>query len=136
MADYSDATKMTNYSVSIKECSKELTKRERIRIKDTSNAVKLDEATNGDSPLVIEPDYYAVLAVHNEKSENKDYEVYIIVDTSGTKFVTGSTSFITSFIDIWGEMKDDDSDEPWQIEVYKKDSKNYKGKQFLTCSIV
>ena len=136
MADYSDSTKMTNYSVSIKDCSKELTNRERIRIKDTSNAVKLDEAANGDSPLVIEPDYYAVLAVHNEKSENKDYEVYIIVDTSGTKFVTGSTSFFTSFIDIWGEMKDDDSDEPWQIEVYKKDSKNYKGKQFLTCSIV
>lgn len=127
---------MTDYNVSIKECSKELTNRERIRIKDTSNAVKLDEAANGDSPLVIEPDYYAVLAVHNEKSENKDYEVYIIVDTSGTKFVTGSTSFFTSFINIWSEMKDDDSDEAWQIEVYKKDSKNYKGKQFLTCSIV
>lgn len=127
---------MTDYNVSIKECSKELTNRERIRIKDTSNAVKLDEAANGDSPLIIEPDYYAVLAVHNEKSENKDYEVYIIVDTSGTKFVTGSTSFFTSFANIWSEMKDDDSDEAWQIEVYKKDSKNYKGKKFLTCSIV
>ena len=127
---------MSDYNVTVKECSKELTNRERIRIKDTSNAVKLDEAANGDSPLIIEPDYYAALAVHNEKSENKDYEVYIIVDTSGTKFVTGSTSFFTSFIGIWDEMKDDDSDEPWQIEVYKKDSKNYKGKQFLTCSIV
>lgn len=127
---------MTDYNVSIKESSKELTNRERIRIKDTSNAVKLDEAANGDSPLIIEPDYYAVLEVHNEKSENKDYEVYIIVDTSGTKFVTGSTSFFTSFANIWSEMIDDDSDEAWQIEVYKKDSKNYKGKQFLTCSIV
>lgn len=127
---------MTDYNVSIKESSKELTTRERIRIKDTSNAVKLDEAANGDSPLIIEPDYYAVLEVHNEKSENKDYEVYIIVDTSGTKFVTGSTSFFTSFANIWCEMIDDDSDEAWQIEVYKKDSKNYKGKQFLTCSIV
>jgi hypothetical protein len=27
-------------------------------------------------------------------------------------------------------------EEQFSIEVYKKDSKNYKGKQFLTCSIV
>lgn len=127
---------MSDYNVTVKECSKELTNRERIKIKDVSNAVKLDDVVNGDSPFIIEPAYYAVLSVHNEKSDNKDYEVYIIVDTSGTKFVTGSASFINSFTDIWCEMIDDESDEPWQIEVYKKDSKNYKGKQFITCSIV
>ena len=127
---------MSDYNVTVKECSKELTNKERIKIKDVSNAVKLDDVANGDSPFIIEPAYYAVLSVHNEKSDNKDYEVYIIVDTSGTKFVTGSASFINSFTDIWNEMADDDSDEPWQIEVYKKDSKNYKGKQFITCSIV
>lgn len=127
---------MSDYNVTVKECSKELTNRERIKIKDVSNAVKLDDVAKGDSPFIIEPAYYAVLSVHNEKSDNKDYEVYIIVDTSGTKFVTGSASFINSFTDIWNEMADDESDEPWQIEVYKKDSKNYKGKQFITCSIV
>lgn len=127
---------MSDYNVTVKECSKELTNRERIKIKDVSNAVKLDDVANGDSPFIIEPAYFAVLSVHNEKSDNKDYEVYIIVDTSGTKFVTGSASFINSFTDIWDEMVDDESDEPWQIEVYKKDSKNYKGKQFITCSIV
>ena len=127
---------MSDYNVTVKECSKELTNRERIKIKDVSNAVKLDDVVNGDSPFIIEPAYYAVLSVHNEKSDNKDYEVYILVDTSGTKFVTGSASFINSFTDIWNEMADDESDEPWQIEVYKKDSKNYKGKQFITCSIV
>lgn len=126
---------MTGFSVVIKEVSKELTARERIMLKDTSNAVKLDEATSGGSPLVIVPVAYAVLLVHNEKSaDNKDYENYIILDDTGTKFVTGSPSFWNSFIEIWEEMKDES--ETYSIEVYKKDSKNYKGKKFLTCSIV
>lgn len=126
---------MTGYSVAIKEVSKELTARERIMLKDTSNAVKLDEATSGDSPLVITPAAYAVLSVHNEKStDNKDYENYVILDKDGTKFVTGSPSFWGSFMEIWEEMEGET--EEYSIEVYKKDSKNYKGKQFLTCSIV
>lgn len=128
-------TAMTVFSVSIKEVSKELTARERIMLKDTSNAVKLDEAADGESPLVITPTAYAVLSVHNEKStDNKDYENYVILDESGTKYVTGSSSFWSSFIEIWEEMKDEG--EAYSIEVYKKDSKNYKGKKFLTCSIV
>lgn len=126
---------MTGFSVSIKEVSKELTARERVMLKDTSNAVKLDEAASGDSPLVIVPVAYAVLSVHNEKStDRKDYENYIILDDTGTKFVTGSASFWNSFIEIWEEMKNES--ETYSIEVYKKDSKNYKGKKFLTCSIV
>lgn len=126
---------MTGYSVAIKEVSKELTARERIMLKDTSNAVKIDEAASGDSPLVITPAAYAVLSVHNEKStDNKDYENYVILDKGGTKFVTGSPSFWCSFMEIWEEMEGET--EEYSIEVYKKDSKNYKGKQFLTCSIV
>lgn len=124
---------MTGYSVSIKEVSKELTTRERIMLKDTSNAVKLDEAVT-DSGLVITPLAYAILSIHNEKSDNPDYENYVILDKGGSKFVTGSPSFFSSFMDIFTEMKDETED--WQIEVYKKDSKNYKGKQFLTCSII
>lgn len=125
---------MEGYKVSISEVSKELTARERIMLKDTSNAVKLDEAANGDTPLVITPAAYAVLDIHNEKSDNVDYKNYIIMDASGTKYVTGSPSFWNSFIEIWEEMANES--EEYSIEVYKMDSKNYKGKQFLTCSIV
>lgn len=125
---------MAGYNVTIKEVSKELTARERIMLKDTTNAIKLDEAANGETPLVITPAAFAVLSIHNEKSDNVDYENYIIMDTTGTKFVTGSPSFWTSFMEIWEEMKDED--EEYSIEVYKRDSKNYKGKQFLTCSII
>lgn len=125
---------MEGYSTAIREVSKELTARERIKLKDTTNAIKLDEAANGEHPLVITPVAYAILDIHNEKSDTIDYANYIIMDDAGDKYVTGSESFWTSFKEIWDEMESEN--EPYQIEVYKVDSKNYKGKQFLTCSIV
>lgn len=123
-----------DYEVKINSTSKELTARERVMLKDTRNAIKLDEAV-GETPLVISPDYYAVLDVHNEKSkEDKDFQNYVVVDTDGNKYVTGSTSFFEAFTEIVEEM--DGTGEEYQIEIYKLDSKNYKGKQFITCSIV
>ena len=123
-----------DYNAAIRECSKELSARERVLIKDTTNAISLDEATSGsDSPLVIAPDFYAVLDVHNEKSDNKDYTKYILVDKNGNKFVTGSDSFWNSFMEIMVEMEDEGD---FEIQVYRRESKNYKGKSFITCSIV
>lgn len=124
---------MTGYSVKILYCSKELTARDRVAIKDTTNAISLDEATQA-SNVTIDIDYYAKLAVHNEHSEDKDYEKYIIVAKDGKKYVTGSTSFLTAMEEIVEEMAD--SGEDFQIVVYRMPSKNYKGKEFLTCSIV
>ena len=72
---------MENFKVTIKETSRDFTSRERIKIKDTTNAIKLDEAIKGDEKLTINPEAYAVLGIHNEKSDNKDYENYIIIDT-------------------------------------------------------
>lgn len=123
-----------DYEVKIISTSKELTAKERVMLKDTRNAIKLDEAV-GETPLVISPDYYAILDIHNEKSkEDKDFQNYIVVDTDGNKYVTGSTSFFEAFTEIVEEM--DGTGEEYQIEIYKLDSKNYKGKQFITCSIV
>ena len=124
---------MEGYSVKIEFASKELTAKERVMLKDTTNAVSLDEATQG-APLVIDPAYYVTLMVHNEKAEDKDYKKHVIVDKAGTKYVTGSESFITSFVDIMDEMEG--TDEEFQIQVYRMPSKNYKGKEFLTCSIL
>lgn len=124
---------MTGYSVKIVNASKELSARDRVAVKDTTNAIALDEATK-DSPLVIAIDYYVELAVHNEKSEDKDYKKYVVVDKSGNKFVTGSESFFTAMLEIMDEMAE--SGEDFEIQVYRMPSKNYKGKEFLTCSIV
>lgn len=125
---------MEGYKSFVKRSSKELSPKEKVAIKDTSNCVKLDEACNTGS-VRIAVDYYAEIEIHNPKStERPTYSVYVIVDKSGSKFVTGSPSFISAFEDIFTELAD--CGEEWEIECYKLDSKNYKGKQFLTCSVI
>lgn len=129
---------MTGYSVEIIESSKELTAREKISAKDFSNATALDtELMDANTNIVITPSAYLILNVHNEHSKNdKDYKKYLIIDTAGNKFVTGSESFFTAFKDIFDAMSKDAPGEEYSIEVYKKPSKNYQGKHFLTCSIL
>lgn len=124
---------MAVFEAKIREASKELTAKERVKFKDTTNAVQLDDATK-ENPLVIAPDFYVILDIHNERSEDKDYVKYIVADKGGNKFVTGSESFFTAFKSIFEEMGG--TNEDYEIEVYRLPSKNYKGKEFLTCSIV
>ena len=123
---------MEGYSVTVVESSRELTAKERIKIKDTTDAIKLDEATQKGA-IVIAPDMYAVLGIHNEKSSDKEYKNYVLVDKDGTKYVTGSSSFWSSFKDIYDEMSGESED--YSIKVYRAPSKNYAGKEFITCSI-
>ena len=127
-------TSNVNYSVTILEASKELSPKEKVMMKDTTNAIKLDEATK-EGDVLIHVDYYVVLSVHNSKADREDYDVYLIADKDGTKYVTGSPSFWSSFLDIMAEMTGV-TDEEWGVKVYKVPSKNYKGKDFITCSVV
>lgn len=124
---------MTGYEVKIVETSKELSAKERIQLKDTTDAIKLDKATKADS-VEIDVDYYAELSIHNEKAEDKDYANYVIVDKSGERYVTGSQSFWSSFMNIFNEMANET--EPWTLKVYRMPSKNREGKDFITCSII
>lgn len=127
---------MTNYRTSIIESSKELSVREKIKLKDLTSAIAIDKVVEPEKPIDIAPDFYAYLSIHNEKlAENEqDYKIMVIVDKSGTKYYTGSESAISSFVDIFGEMIE--TAEPFEIEFYKKESKNYNGKHFITCSLV
>ena len=129
---------MTGYSVTIAESSRELNAREKISFKDFSNATALDtELIDTNDKVVISPNAYIILNVHNEHSKNdKDYKKYLIIDVAGNKFVTGSESFFTAFKEIFDTMEQDAPGEEYSIEVYKKPSKNYQGKHFLTCSIL
>lgn len=131
---------MKGYSATVVEASRELTPREKVKYKDTSDCVKLDEALSGEQGyLVITPAMFVIVEVNNEKSEQKTYSQYIIEDEDGTKYITGSDSFFDTFSDIWSDMTGEDGNsidgEPWQLKIFKKDSKNYKGKQFITCSL-
>lgn len=126
------------YSASIVESSIELTKKEKILFKDLSDAYALDQIITDQDDRTIGVKGYVVVEVHNEKSDNKDYTKYVIIDDNGNKYVTGSDAFFASFKDIWDEMADENGqpEEDFEIRIYKKPSKNYSGKNFLTCSIV
>ena len=124
-----------DYNVTIINTMKELTAKERIRVKKANTtAIKLDEVTDGENSFVIENvDNFACLKVHNDHAENPDYEVLVIF--SGDKaYSTGSTAFANSFLDIVDEMKDEQGE--WGIECFKIPSRNYKGKFILTCNII
>ena len=58
---------MTGYSVEIKETSRELTAKQRIALKDTSDAIKLDTACD-ENAVIIEPVDYAVLEKKKKKT--------------------------------------------------------------------
>lgn len=128
-----------NYSATISETSMELTAREKVMFKDTQNAVSLldlakDAKANSAKAIVENIKGYVVLDIHNEKSDDVDYKNYLIVDGNGDKYVTGSASFMNSFLDIYKEMKDEK--EPWSIQLNLLPSKNYKDKEILTCSLI
>lgn len=127
---------MEGYYVKIRESSKELSAKERVAIKDTSNAISIDEVTTENGKMIIEYSYHVILDIHNEKSDNNDYVKTIIVDKEGNKFVTGSESFRTALVEIVEEMTDAGEGDNITIECYRKESKNYKGKSFITCSII
>lgn len=122
-----------NYSVTIEEASMELNARAKIILKDTSDASKLDAIVDAEG-IVISPENYAILSIHNEKADDPDYKNYLIIDKDGNKYVTGSNSFWNSFKNIYDEMKAEGED--FEIKIYKLPSKNYNGKSFLTCSLV
>ena len=123
----------TDYSVVVSETSKELTAKERIQIKDTTDAIRLDNATK-ENAVMIDVDFYAVLNIHNEKSDDKDYVTYVVVDKDGQRYTTGSPSFWSSFMNIYEEMEEET--EPWSIKAYRMPSKNRAGKDFITCSLI
>ena len=127
---------MKGYEVNIVSSTRELSPKEKIKLKDLSNSINLDNATQAEGKVVINYDFHVILQIHNDKSKDrKDYQNVVVVDKDGTKYNTGSESFLTTLEDITGEMLSA-GEENFSIEVYRKDSKNYKGKQFITCSVL
>lgn len=120
------------YTAEITKCNKELSKKERVMYKNASDCKRLDEETMKTGSLVIKPSLWLELSVHNDKAKNPDYTQYIIVDEDGTSYLTGSENFMANFLSIAEEMEG----EPFEVEVYRKPSKNFNGKDFLTCKLI
>lgn len=127
------------YSAKIAEFNsitgKQLTAKEKIMFKDVSDTIPLGELKEGEQ-IVFKPEMYGVLEIHNEDSENKDYKVIVIIDTDGKKYTTSSENFYDTFINLMDELADCGEDEDYAIKVFTKPSKNYKGKEFLTCAVI
>ena len=128
-----------NYSAEIVDSSRELTARERVMFKDTQNAISMNDfaeqaKSEGGKAIITDVKDYVHIMVHNDKSDDKDYDNFLIIDSAGDKYVTGSKAFWNSFMDIYNEMKNET--EPWGIQLNLIPSKNYKGKNVLTCSLV
>lgn len=107
---------------------------ELVAMKDVTDCTLLEQFVNeNNGEVIIAPKGYVKLHVENDKSDSREYDIFIIVDTDGNKYKTGSESFERAFMDIFNELS---SETGWQIKVFGKPSKNYAGKSFLTCSVV
>ena len=127
-----------DYSVKITDTSlQNLTARERIILKDTGDAYKLNDViTSVGDELTIKVKDWAILEVHNEhvdSDQNTDYIKYLFICDDGTKYVTGSKTFWDAFNDIWSEMQTELNGESLEIKCYRRTSKG--SKDFLTCSL-
>lgn len=111
----------------------------KLKVKDTSDAIKIDELLKENPEFDINIDNVIIVSVHNDRAkdgQNKDYEQYIILDTDGRKYVTGSTSLFTALSEIRDDLLDIDmllSDVV--IKIFTKPSKQYSGKYFITAAI-
>ena len=59
---------MEGYSAKIIESSKELTAKEKVMLKDLSNAQPLDSLVKDGDRILLNPEYYVIVAIHNEKA--------------------------------------------------------------------
>lgn len=124
-----------NYEATIIEGNAEMSAKEKLNFLNLSDAKSLDELTKeGGSYEIQKVESYARVAVHNEKAENKDYEVLVIVDSEGNRFRTGSLAFYNSFMEIYEAMTD--AGEDFGLKCYRVPSKNYQGRDFLSCSVI
>lgn len=117
----------------ITAASKELTAKERIKMKQTADLLKIDELTQVE-PLVISVAGWAIVLVTSDDPERDDYNQYVIMDKEGNKYVTGSEICWSAFIDIYSEMVAEQED--YEVKFYKVPSRKYAGKEFLTCTII
>lgn len=120
-----------NYSAIIEKSTRELTKREQVKYKELADAIPLDELSQEIENPVIKVKDLLLLNIHNEASENQNYAVCVIIDKDDKIYTTSSVSFIDKAFDIYEILEGEDVD----LKIIRKDSKNFKGKQFITCTL-
>ena len=100
-----------SYSATITASSKELTKRERIQLKDMTDVIRLDSATKEGDVIINKVENIVEIDIHNDKATPTDYKNIIVVADDGKRYATGSTSFRNALFDIADDMEDEEPDE-------------------------
>ena len=125
-----------DYNTKVVSTSREITPQEKFLIKDFNDAIGLDSVVTNDEDIILDIDIIAEVQVHNEHAkDDKDYTTIVIITTDGTKYTTSSNSVRDAISDIMDECKDEGI-EDYKLKIFKKPSKNYAGKSFMTASIV
>lgn len=125
----------SNYSVTIAEASTEFRGKALLKVTDMMASAPLNDVVSAEQALILKVSDYAVVDIHNEAAKgDKDYKQYILIDADSNTYRTGSAAFYRTFKEIWDAMAD--SDENWELKVYKVPSKNYKGKDVILCTVV
>ena len=125
-----------DYNTKVTHTSREITAQEKFLIKDFNDAIGLDTVVTDCEGIILDVDVIAEVQVHNEHAkDDKDYTTIVIITNDGTKYTTSSNSVRDAISDIMDECTDEGI-EDYKIKVFKKPSKNYAGKSFMTASIV
>ena len=125
-----------DYNTKVVTTSREITAQEKFLIKDFNDAIGLDSVVTDSEGIILDIDIIAEVQVHNEHAkDDKDYNTIVIITTDGTKYTTSSNSVRDAISDIMDECKDEGV-EDYKLKIFKKPSKNYAGKSFMTASIV
>lgn len=116
---------------------REFSKKEVAVIKTSlQSCVDINAATENGNSLTLSVAAYAVLEIENDRSKGeKVYQKIMIVDNDGRMYITGSPSFIENFRSVMEVMDGEDPDS-WGLEIFQMESRNYKGKNFITCKVV
>lgn len=123
------------YKAEITETFKELGARDKVKLKTSNDFQSLDTVIDdAGNEIVLEFENVVALHVLNDNSESKEYTKYIIIDAKGNKYSTGSESFYSSLMMIAEEMKEI-GEETFEVRIFKRPSKNYAGRGFITCEL-
>lgn len=121
------------YYANISASSCPLSVAEKLAYEDTSDMVSLNDAEN--DTIIEGITRWVKVDIHNDRTENTDYGIFVI-ETDDRQYYTSSPSFEESFRHIWDVVAEDLGDETAvkvDIKVKKIPSKNYKGKEILSC---
>lgn len=119
--------------------SKDLTPRERLKLKERADAIQLSEAVDRaeNGYIDIYPDIYAQLEItelddFDDNGDEKVINSFMIISKDGVKYTFTSEALWNSFTNIREEM----GEEEFGIRCFKKQSKKNAAYKYLTCTII